>query len=829
MGLEVNSEWQRARQIVEGTGMSLFLTGKAGTGKTTFLKHLKEELPKRLIVLAPTGIAAINAGGVTIHSFFQLPFTPFVPDTVFNGSDFHIRMGKEKVRIIRSIDLLVIDEISMVRADLLDAVDAVLRRYRNHAKPFGGVQLLLIGDLQQLAPVIKDDEWQLLSSHYKTPYFFCSHALQKMPYVTVELKQVYRQDDPRFIGLLNRIRENRVDDNLIKELNSRYVPSFVPPREDGYIHLVTHNYQAQAINDRKLRQLSGQEFTYEAEIIGNFSEYAYPTELNLVLKLGAQVMFVKNDSSAERRYYNGMIGEVCRIDTNGFAVEVKSTGRRIEVESEEWVNNKYVINEETKEITEEKEGTFKQYPVKPAWAITVHKSQGLTFEYAIIDIHASFAHGQAYVALSRCKSLEGLVLSAPLTASSVICDRAVEQYIGEMKTREPNEERIKEFRREYFLALLDELFDFDQLGYLFSVQSRLVEEHFYELYPLLMAEYKATLPILEQGIRQVSLRFHNQYGRLVTETVTYETNEGVQTRIRKGADYFGKALEPLVALAGKTNLQTDNKALRKRMTTIEELRELLSLKLHLLKEVKEHGFTIEEYLKEKAYWLLEETVEKRKEKKEKKEKEKKPKGRMVVDVPADILYPELYNRLVDWRSAKAESEHLPVYMVLKQKALMGIANLLPDDTKALVAVPFFGAKGVEKYGSELQTIVRTYMEENQLERPEIKEVFIPASEEKVDTKELSFRMYQEGMDVEKIAGERRLTAGTVFNHLAHFVKTGRLDLHELVSVEHAERIETLLQKYPMEEIPSLSVLKEGVGDEISYNEIRLVVDLFRTR
>lgn len=823
MTLDINSEWQRARQIVEGTGMSLFLTGKAGTGKTTFLRRLKEESPKRMIVLAPTGIAAINAGGMTLHSFFQLPFAPFVPDTVINGNDSRLRLGKEKVRIIRSMDLLVIDEVSMVRADLLDAVDTVLRRYRDHTRPFGGVQLLLIGDLHQLAPVIKEDEWRLLSPHYETPYFFSSRSLQKIPYVAIELKQVYRQNDPRFIALLNKIRENKVDDTLLRELNSRYIPSFVPPRGYSYIHLTTHSYQAQSINDRELRRLPGREYSYEAEITGNFSEYAYPTDRNLVLKPGAQVMFVKNDTSPEHRYYNGMIGEICRIDENGFAVEVRSTGRRIEVEPEEWTANKYVIDEETKEITEKTEGRFKQFPVKPAWAITVHKSQGLTFEHAVIDIHASFAHGQVYVALSRCRRLEGLVLSSPISVSSIICDRTVEQYIREMKTREPNGERVRELRREYFLSLLDELFGFDGLSHLLSRQSRLLEEHFYRLYPLLVTEYKAMASVLEQEIRQVSLRFHKQYELLVMKASVLETDTELQARFRKGAEYFGKALKPLVALAARTDLQTDNKTLKKRADTlIDELRETLSLKQYLLGQVKEHGFTIEGYLRWKAYRLLEGTAGKRNV-----EKEKKPKGRMVVEVPTDILYPELYNRLVDWRSAKAESEHLPVYTVLKQKALMGIANLLPDDAEALAAVPFFGAKSLERYGMELLSIVNVYMKENRLERPEIKEVFVPASEEKVDTKALSFRMYKDGMNLKEIAEERSLTEGTVFNHLAHFVKEGELDLHELVSAEHADRIGNLLRKYPMEDLPSLSVLKEALEEDISYNEIRLIVDLYR--
>ena len=321
--MENNPELQLAWQFIENTGTHLFLTGKAGTGKTTFLRRLKEHTPKRMVILAPTGIAAINAGGVTIHSFFQLSFAPFVPETTFNSSQTHYRYSKEKRNIIRSMDLLVIDEISMVRADLLDAVDATLRRYRDREKPFGGVQLLMIGDLQQLAPVVKDNEWELLRKHYETPYFFASHALKETAYMTIELKKVYRQSDTFFLSLLNKIRENKADDEVLNELNRRYQPGFQPQKEEGYIRLTTHNNQAQRVNDCELASLPGKAYHFSAEIEGDFPEYSYPADKLLTIKEGAQIMFLKNDPSSEKRYYNGMIGEVVAVNETGIVVRGK--------------------------------------------------------------------------------------------------------------------------------------------------------------------------------------------------------------------------------------------------------------------------------------------------------------------------------------------------------------------------------------------------------------------------------------------------------------------------------------------------------------------------
>lgn len=421
-----NFELDVARFIVEKTDMSLFLTGKAGTGKTTFLREVVRYTKKKCIVLAPTGIAAVNAGAMTIHSFFQFGLGPFVQGVIEPKSDF--RINKSKLELIRHLQLLIIDEVSMVRADLMDHIDVELRRIRRNSKPFGGVQLLMIGDLQQLPPIAHGGEDELLRQYYKTLYFFSSSALKSMKYSCIELKNVYRQTDRHFIDILNHARNCTLTSQDISDLNARYIPGFSPKPEDGYIRLMTHNRQVDYVNETEMEKLDSKPYTFEAAVTGTFPEESYPTADSLTLKKGAQVMFIKNDP--ERRFINGTLGEVKSIDKNSIAVRLAESGTVIDVEPMEWQNIRYQFDEESKEISSKQIGRFKQYPLKAAWAITVHKSQGLTFDKAIIDVHAAFSPGQAYVALSRCRTLDGLVLSSPVSASVFMRDNAVDAYMN---------------------------------------------------------------------------------------------------------------------------------------------------------------------------------------------------------------------------------------------------------------------------------------------------------------------------------------------------------------------------------------------------------------
>lgn len=714
--MENNPELQLAWQFIENTGTHLFLTGKAGTGKTTFLRRLKEQTPKRMVILAPTGIAAINAGGVTIHSFFQLSFAPFVPETTFNSSQTHYRFSKEKRNIIRSMDLLVIDEISMVRADLLDAIDSALRRYRDREKPFGGVQLLMIGDLQQLAPVVKENEWEMLKNYYETPYFFASRALRETVYMTIELKTVYRQSDTFFLSLLNKIRENQADDEVLNELNRRYQPGFRPRKEEGYIRLTTHNYQAQKVNDNELASLPGQTYSFRAEIDGTFPEYLYPADEILTIKAGAQIMFLKNDPSSEKRYYNGMIGEVAAVNDAGMIVRGKDNGDEFQLLPEEWGNYKYVLNEETKEITEEIEGTFRQYPIRLAWAITIHKSQGLTFERAIIDARNSFAHGQTYVALSRCKTLEGMVLESPLRREAIISDSTVDDFTKEVERNKPGNRQLHDMQKAYFFDLLSDLFNFYSLDQAYKRLLRLIDEDLYKLYPKQLAEYKELAPHIKEKIVEVSQRFRNQYTRLINGSDDYAADQGLQERVRSGAGYFRKELEPVRALFEKTNMPLDNKELRKQLNErLQALDDALWIKESLLEAMMGQPFTVTGYLKLKAKVTLsledDSSPKAPKEKRERKGRKERTRSssKAKVEVPTDILYPELYRTLSEWRAAKAREVSLPAYIIMQQKALMGIVNLLPDTPEALEAIPYFGAKGVQKYGLEILGIIREYL------------------------------------------------------------------------------------------------------------------------
>ena len=618
-----NHELELAWNVVETTGANLFLTGKAGTGKTTFLKRLKRHTKKRTVVLAPTGIAAINAGGVTIHSFFQLPLSPYLPGTTFDRGDRkYFTFSKVKKDIIRTLDLLVIDEISMVRADLLDAIDAVMRRYRDHGKPFGGAQLLMIGDLQQLAPVVKDDEWALLSTVYSTPYFFSSKALATAGYCTVELKTVYRQQDMAFISLLNKIRDNRADDDTLQELNRRYVPGFVPPKGSGYIRLVTHNYQAQAVNERELAALPADECEFYAEVEGTFPEASYPADKKLVLKRGAQVMFIKNDP--EKRFFNGMIGEVVSVEAGEIVVKGKDTGDEFKLDRAEWTNSKYTLDSASKEIRETVDGVFRQYPLRLAWAITIHKSQGLTFDCAIIDASHSFAHGQAYVALSRCRTLGGIVLSAPLGREAIISDEQLDRYVSTIEGSAPTVDGLSAMQRAYVVQLLDELFDFQPLQSSFNLLLRTLDEYFYHKQPKLLAEYKRVGTVFD-GLTAVARKFRQQYVRIVEQQA--DGSEFLQERVSKAATYYLEQLAGLVTLCGKTKVGTDNKVVKKQFDDrLSTFSGELALKVGLLRHECAVGarFSVSDYLAEKARILLGDNNAAEEPKPRKRAKEPKP-------------------------------------------------------------------------------------------------------------------------------------------------------------------------------------------------------------
>ena len=718
---QTNEQLDLAWQFVERTGVNVFLTGKAGTGKTTFLRRLKERSPKRMVVVAPTGVAAINAGGVTIHSFFQFPLAPYIPGGSFNSKDEKYRFSKEKKNIIRTLDLLVIDEISMVRADLLDQIDAVLRLHKDRHRPFGGVQLLMIGDLSQLAPVVKDGEWTLLREYYHTPYFFGSHALQQTRHVTIELTHVYRQTDRTFINILNEVRENCLTPESLALLNSRVDGQQTEVNSefkiqnseftDGTIRLTTHNATANRYNEERMDALKGIRFSFKAKVAGTFPESSYPAEETLVLKKGCQVMFLKNDSQGSR-YYNGKLGIVSAVDGKRICVRGIDDNVEIEVEPDVWTNARYVIDKETKEIREDIEGEFRQYPLRLAWAITVHKSQGLTFDRAVLDVNAAFASGQVYVALSRCRSLEGLVLTAPLSPSSVKTDLLVTDYMNaELEQAQHTAGHLSTLERDYYLLMLTELFSFKTLEADFHRMLRLIDEHLYKVYPLLLKMYKQADGRFSKEITAVAATFYRQYSTLVIDSPDYTTDELLAERIHKAATYFIDKLDDFLRpLVEHTSIDSDNQEIKERLTEATyNFKQSFAQKHYLLTRVIANGFNVSTYLKDKAIGLL------NADQSAKRSAKSKPSEKIEVDRNSDIRHPKLFRNLRAWRALRAEELGRPAYGVLTQKALIGITNELPTSGRELLRMPGFGKKSLEMFGKEILAIVQEYIEEENIE------------------------------------------------------------------------------------------------------------------
>ena len=714
--MQPNPELRTAWDFVENTGRNIFLTGKAGTGKTTFLKTIVERSRKRPIVVAPTGVAAINAGGVTIHSFFQLPLTPFVPGAKVESK---FEFGRDKRKIIASIDLLIIDEISMVRADLLDAIDAVLRRFRQHHLPFGGVQLLMIGDLAQLTPVVTPEDERMLKPYYDTPYFFGSKALQQIDYVTIQLEHVYRQQDLSFIEILNQVREGHPSPEALAQLNSRCKPAFIPRPEEQYIRLTTHNQLANFYNESELQKLPGRSFMFRAEIEGTFPEYSYPTAPTLVLKLGAQVMFVKNDPSGSHLYYNGRIGRVTYVDQHKILVLCEGDTDAIEVEPLEWENTRYTLNPTTREIETDVQGVFRQYPLRLAWAITIHKSQGLTFDRAIIDANQSFAPGQVYVALSRCRSLEGLVLATPLQPRAIINDERVDAYIAQQEAdAQRSIGQLPTLKQEYERHLLLQLFDFRPLLYQQETMVRIFAEYFYHSQASLKQLHDQTLMGLQQRVMAVAAKWQQTILAMAIEQLR---DADFLERVKRSADYFATTLDDLLQKPLKltASVETNNKQAKQRLANALA-DEQQAFKTHgvLLSKIAQQGFTVTSYLKEKQMAMLD-----------------------AVD--------DKTGRNKPYRSAATPKEKKP------------------------------------------------------------------------KTWELSLQLYQQGKKPDQIAQERSLTLSTIIGHLSRYVETGEVQFSDLVSPEHQQAIERIIQKIGTAD--GTTAIKNLCPPDITYDEIRLVM------
>lgn len=788
MAIEINKEMQLAKKLIETTNENIFLTGNAGTGKTTFLNLLRTQTAKRMVVLAPTGVAAINAKGQTIHSFFQLPFTPFLPE--YKKEKGQIK--KDKINIFRTIDLLVIDEISMVRADLLDAIDDRLREYRKQKyTPFGGVQCLFIGDLQQLPPVVRDEDWALMQKHYSTPFFFSSKALQESSYVTIELKKIYRQADEKFISILNEVRNNHLSMESLNELNKHYLPEYEP--KEGEIFLTTHNKIADAFNEKKLNELEEESNIYNAIIKDRFPESMYPVDESLELKIGAQVMFTRNNREAN--YYNGKIGTIIDLSEHKITIKCKEDAFPIVAERETWENTEIKIDKESKDQYEEVVGSFSQFPLRLAWAITIHKSQGLTFDRAIIDAIASFSHGQVYVALSRCKSLDGMVLKSPIKLESIITDLNVTRYMQYEGERAANiEEALPQLQKRYMIVLLNEMFDFTDIHQIFGRVFNMAQTgnqlntQMPKLCELISAEYYS----MTTDIVDVANKFRNQYTALVDAASNIYTDEHLQQRIKAAVGYFLGKLADIDIDIYNEDIELDNRSVEDAYNAqTAEFVKLVRVKIALLTAFKEQPFTTTSFLEARAKATLDIEMGKLE--------------RTKADMTVAGVDPVLQHRLTIWRSDKADGG--PLAYVMSMKTLQEIAARLPKSTEDMKTIPGLGTKRITKYGDEIVKIVRQFIADKRDDKltDEEKELMTKASSKKTkssksskssepDTYQKTLILFKEGKSIQEIVDERSLSLGTIENHLTKLVYNCELKAEDVIDESQLNMIDKVLSK-----------------------------------
>ena len=796
-----NEKIEMLNRFVQNTDVHIFLTGKAGTGKTTFLRNLSAKSYKRMVIVAPTGVAAINAGGVTIHSFFQLPFGPIVPDSQSLSLLSNMKLSKTKLKIIRSLDLLVIDEISMVRADLLDAVDTVLRKVRRSDKAFGGVQLLMIGDIQQLAPVARQNEWELLQDHYKSVYFFDSHVLQKNPYICVELDHIYRQNDTEFIDILNQVRNNRLDRNNLQILNSRYIPNFKPDDNEGYITLTTHNSQADEINEEKLNAIDSETLTFNAEITGIFPENAYPTKEVLELKVGAQVMFVKNDPSPEKLYYNGKIGKIIAYDKEE-GIKVKCDDEVIDVKPVKWQNFEYTLNEETNEIEEKEIGSFTQIPLKTAWAITIHKSQGLTFEKVVLNAEMAFAHGQVYVALSRCTSLNGLVLNAKISNNVLYNDNTINTFVDKIPSLEPDEERLRDEETKFHHQTIIDLFTFDELEMQVNKLAKVVRENdniFGKETADKIAEKRKNF---REEIIDVAIRFARQIDFIVKSPSQQDnktTSSYLDERIMKASVYFFDKLNDLETI-GDLIQETDNKAVNTAVKAVlDMIREILYVKtacLHIAKD----GFILDKYLEMKNKKIVEaENLKSVKLKTKTIDKKDKP----------------LLNALLKWRHEKAVELEKEEHQILPTAVVNRIAELKPVTVKELKSISKLGTTRIKNFGADIINIV---LESQGFKRCDFDDEESNREMNLSNSVMRTLELLDEDLTIEDIMKERNLSRSTVENHIVEIVKNGFYEAEDFMSKEHYDIIN---EYYEETGDPSLTAAREVLGEEFTYFELKI--------
>lgn len=821
--IEISPQFEQVLNFINRTNQLIFLTGKAGTGKTTLLKYIKQNTFKQISIVAPTGVAAINAGGSTIHSFFQFPFTPFLPALKESGeidsskNPVTLKYNSQRLAIFRNLELLVIDEISMVRADLLDQIDVTLRQTRKKWHlPFGGVQVLLIGDMYQLPPVVQQEEWKLLNEIYPSAFFFDSLVIRRNPPVYIELDKIYRQSEQIFIQLLNKVRNNNLDLESLDLLNSHYKANITKEDYRDNITLTTHNRKAEEINSRNLKELEGKEYRFRSKVEGTFSDRNFPADEELVLKKGTRVMFLKNNN--EKNYYNGKIGIVSYIDADKIKVKCDEDHYEIEVGRETWTNVSYKVDKATKHIDEEILGTYNQYPLRLAWAITIHKSQGLTFDKLIIDAAESFSAGQVYVALSRCRSLSGLTLSSRISRQSLLNDNNILNFASTKHDHEQVSTIFNSSQRTYIKTVLTGLFDFTA-----QVQNRQDLGGLLQLHKTRFnkdgVEWTEALLTRIDLLSDVANRFNYQLSDLIDRAINIETDESLQSRLKQAAVYFEVEIKKCLDHFKNCSLVTESK---EAATDLNENLQLLFeafFQKHALIKTLGNGFNFSDFVKHKLKLVFPDF------------KINVSASAKNTKVSADVKHPDLYRALLLQRDEICNDSQKPIYMVASNKTLIDLANYLPDTPDRLLKISGFGEAKVNAFGDLFLKIIKGYMSEHNLEsnmdalsskkEKKEKKENTEEGEKKISTREQTYLLFRQGVKLEEIAKQRGFALSTVQAHLVPYITNGEIVIDDLVSKEKQKLILKALEKFSYEE--GLNPIKSNLPADISFSEIRYVM------